>query len=70
MLRNGWIGSAAGESKMLSRIIEAVLGAGRMLVLAATSKGPRYEDFRRDDWGRFAAEEDASAARLACAEIC
>jgi hypothetical protein len=47
---------------MLSRIIEAVLGAGRMLVLAATSKGPRYEDFRRDDWGRFAAEEDASAA--------
>jgi hypothetical protein len=62
LLRNGWIGSAAGESKMLSRIIEDVLGAGRMLVLAATSKGPRYEDFRRDDWGRFAAEDDPAAA--------
>jgi hypothetical protein len=62
LLRNGWIGSAAGESKMLSRIIEAVLGAGHLLVLAATSKGPRYDDFRRDDWGRFAAEDDAAAA--------
>jgi hypothetical protein len=62
LLRNGWIGSAAGESKELSRIIEDVLAAGRMLVLAATSKGPRFEDFRRDDWGRFAAEDDPSAA--------
>lgn len=62
LLRNGWIGSAAGESKELSRIIEQVLAGGRMLVLAATSRGPRYEDFRRDDWGRFAAEDDSSAA--------
>ena len=54
--------SAAGESKELSRIIEEVLAAGRMLVPAATSRGPRYEDFRRDDWGRFAAEDDSSAA--------
>lgn len=62
LLRNGWIGSAAGESRKLTRIIEDVLAAGRMLVLAATSKGPRFEDFRRDDWGRFAAEDDPSAA--------
>ncbi|MGA2858945.1 MAG: hypothetical protein ABSE40_18910 [Candidatus Sulfotelmatobacter sp.] len=62
LLRNGWIGSAAGESKELSRIIESVLAAGRMLVLAATIKGPRSDDFRRDDWGRFAAEDDPSAA--------
>lgn len=62
LLRNGWIGSAAGESKELSRIIEDVLAAGRMLVLAATSEGLGSEDFRRDDLGRFAAEDDPAAA--------
>lgn len=62
LLRNGWIGSAAGESTELSRIIEEVLAAGRMLVFAATTKGPPSEDFRRDDWGRFAADDDPAAA--------
>ena len=47
---------------MLSRIIEDVLGAGRLLVLAAASEGPRYEDFRRDDLGRFASEDEPTAA--------
>jgi hypothetical protein len=61
LLRNGWIGSGAGESKELSRIIEEMLAVGRMLVLAATSRGPRYKDFHRDDWGRCAAEDDPSA---------
>lgn len=39
LLRNGWIGSAAGESKALSAIVEQVLSSGRMLVFAETSKG-------------------------------
>ena len=62
LLRNGWIGSAAGQSKLLARIIEEVLGSGRMLVLAATSESPESRDLRRDSLGRFASEEDPSGA--------
>jgi hypothetical protein len=62
LLRGGWIGSAAGESKLLGRIIKNVLASNRMLVLAVTSKGPNSRDSRRDDLGRFAAEDDPAAA--------
>jgi hypothetical protein len=62
LLRGGWIGSATGESKLLGRIIKDVLASKRMLVLAATSKGSHARDFRRDDLGRFAADDDPAAA--------
>lgn len=62
LLRNGWIGSATGESKALSSIVEEVLSSGRMLVLAETSKGRASEDLRRDHLGRFAADDDPTAA--------
>lgn len=62
LLRNGWIGSAAGESKLLSKIIKGVLASDHMLVLAATSEGPRTMDYRRDDLGRFAPDDDPAAA--------
>ena len=44
LLRNGWIGSAAGESKALSGIVEEVLSSGRMLVFAETNKGRVSKD--------------------------
>ena len=62
LLRHGWIGSAAGESKALSAIVEQVLSSGRMLVLAETSRGRGSKDFRRDPLGRFAADDDPTAA--------
>lgn len=62
LLRHGWIGSAAGQSKEITRIIEDVLGSGHMLVLAATSAGPTSRDLRRDDLGRFAADDDPAGA--------
>jgi hypothetical protein len=62
LLRNGWIGSASGGSKLLCRIIEGVLASDHMLVLAATSDGPKTMDYRRDDLGRFAPEDDPAAA--------
>lgn len=62
LLRQGWIGSAAGQSSYLSSIIENVLGGGRMLVLAATSAGVASRDYRRDGIGRFAAEDDHMGA--------
>jgi len=62
LLRNGWIGSAAGESKALSRIVEQVLSGGRMLVFAETTKGRGSKDLRRDQLGRFAADDDPTAA--------
>jgi hypothetical protein len=58
LLRSGWIGSSAGQSKKLSEIIEAVLGSGRMLVLAATGDSISSPDFKRDERGRFASEDD------------
>ena len=58
LLRYGWIGSSAEHSEKLSEIIESVLGSGRMLVLAATSPGSGSRDFRRDNIGRFASEDD------------
>ncbi|MBS1833694.1 MAG: hypothetical protein JST65_13335 [Acidobacteria bacterium] len=62
LLRNGWIGSARGESKSLSEIVEKVLASGRMLVFAGTSKGRVSEDLRRDHLGRFAADDDPEGA--------
>ncbi len=62
LLRQSWIGSAAGRSEYLSSIIEQVLSNGRMLVLAATSKGRESRDYRRDGIGRFAAEDDPSGS--------
>jgi len=62
LLRNGWIGSAAGQSNLLKKIIEDVLSSGRMLVLAATSESPGLKDLRRDGIGRFATEDDPTAA--------
>lgn len=62
ILRYGWIGSAAEQTEKLSEIVEAVLGSGRMLVLAATKPGNASTDYRRDNWGRFAAEDDPEGA--------
>jgi hypothetical protein len=62
LLRQGWIGSASGQSKLLNKIIQSVLGTNRMLVLAGTSSGPAGKDLRRDGWGRFAAEDDPAGA--------
>ncbi|MGN6370353.1 MAG: hypothetical protein ACTHN5_19025 [Phycisphaerae bacterium] len=58
LLRHGWIGSATGQSKTLSSIIERVLSSGRMLVLAATSGGSSRLDLRRDSLGKFATRDD------------
>jgi hypothetical protein len=62
LLRNGWIGSAAGESKALAKIVEQVLSSGRMLVFAETSKARASQDLRRDHLGRFATDDDPTAA--------
>jgi hypothetical protein len=62
LLRHGWIGSAAGRSKLLADIIEKVLGNGRMLVFAPTSAAPPSKDLRRDSLGRFAAFDNPDAA--------
>jgi hypothetical protein len=62
LLRQGWIGSASGESKALSKIVEEVLSSGRMLVLAATTANRLSKDLRRDHIGRFAAEDDPTSA--------
>jgi hypothetical protein len=62
LLRQGWIGSAAGRSKHLSKIIEEVLANGKMLVLAATTGGPESKDWRRDTYGRFAADDDPAGS--------
>jgi hypothetical protein len=62
LLRQGWIGSASGESKALSRIVEEVLSSGRMLLLAATTANRLSKDLRRDHIGRFAAEDDPTSA--------
>lgn len=62
LLRQGWIGSASGESKALSKIVEEVLSSGRMLVLAATTANRLSKDLRRDYLGRFATEDDPTSA--------
>ena len=62
LLRDGWIGSAAGESKALARVVEEVLSSGRMLVFAETSKGRVSKDLRCDHLGQFAADDDPMAA--------
>jgi hypothetical protein len=62
LLRNGWIGSATGESKALAKIVENVLSSGRMLVFAETSVGQPSKDSRRDHLGRFATDDDPTAA--------
>lgn len=63
MLRRGWIGSAPGESKILGDLISAVLEGKHMLILAATSSSAAREDYLRDTYGRFAAEDDPLASR-------
>jgi hypothetical protein len=62
LLRHGWIGSATGRSKRLSQIIEEVLASGIMLVFAATTGGPASQNFRRDTYGRFAADDDPAGS--------
>jgi hypothetical protein len=62
LLRHGWIGSAAGRSQHLSEIVEQVLAEGKMLVFAATTGGPEPKDWRRDNYGRFAAEDDPAGS--------
>jgi hypothetical protein len=62
LLRYGWIGSTQAHTQKLSEIIERVLVSGRMLILAATEPGAGSKDYRRDNWGRFAIEEDLEAA--------
>jgi hypothetical protein len=62
LLRYGWIGSKESHTQKLSEIIEQVLSSGRMLVLAATEPGTSSRDYRRDNWGRFASEDDLEAA--------
>jgi hypothetical protein len=61
LLRQGWIGSAAGQSEILSEVIKRVLSSRHMLVLAATSRGEAAKDYWRDDLGRFASEDDPFA---------
>jgi hypothetical protein len=62
LLRYGWIGSALQQTEKLSEIIETVLSSGRMLILAATQPGTGSMDYRRDNWGRFATEDDPEGA--------
>jgi hypothetical protein len=62
LLRQGWIGSAAGESKAMAKIIEEVLSNGRMLVFAATTANRISRDSRRDYMGRFATADDPTSA--------
>lgn len=62
LLRYGWIGSTESHTQKLSEIIERVLDSGRMLILAATEPGTGSKDYRRDNWGRFAIEDDLEAA--------
>lgn len=63
MLRRGWIGSAPGESKILDKLIGKVLEGDRMLILAFTTSAEGREDYLRDQFGRFASEDDPSASR-------
>jgi hypothetical protein len=63
LLRSGWIGSATGQSKILSDIIGKVLEGQRTLIVAATSAADSNPDFRRDDLGRFASDDDPLASR-------
>lgn len=58
LLRQGWIGSAAGQSSHLQSLIEKSLQGRRMVVIGATSAGPMWDDARRDNLGRFAAQDD------------
>jgi hypothetical protein len=62
LLREGWIGSAAGRSRALSSIIEGTLASKRMLIIGATSPGGPSRDYRRDSFGRFAAEGDPAGS--------
>jgi len=62
LLRHGWIGSAEAQSKVLSRIIKAVLDSGRMLLYAATSSTRGTRALRRDGLGRFAEADDPAGA--------
>ena len=62
LLRSGWIGSAAGQSQALSDIISSVLAGKRMLIIAASSAGYSSPDFRRDEYGRFARNDDPLAS--------
>ncbi len=62
LLRHGWIGSSAGRSNHLSKIIGDVLADRRMLVLAATTGDPEPRNWRRDTYGRFAADDDPAGS--------
>jgi hypothetical protein len=62
LLRHGWIGSATGRSKHLANIIESVLASRKMLVVAAVTAGSPSKDYRRDTYGRFAANGDPAGA--------
>lgn len=61
LLRSGWIGSTTTASTQLAAIIEAVLEAGHMIVIGATSPHQESRDYRRDGFGRFAAADDPDA---------
>ena len=62
LLRGGWIGSSPTQSLKLHEIIEKALGSKRAVVYAATSASSSSEDYRRDDLGRFASEDDPFAS--------
>lgn len=62
LLRYGWVGSSEAQTQTLSTIIEQVLSSARMLVFASTQPGNGSQDYRRDNWGRFASEDDDEGA--------
>jgi len=61
LLRNGWVGSSIGASAKLATIIETVLQAGHMVIIGATSPREESPDYRRDGFGRFAADDAPDA---------
>ncbi len=62
LLKGGWIGSSKGASAHLSMILEKLLGANRMVIIAAAKPAIDAEDYRRDDYGRFADHDDPLAS--------
>lgn len=62
LLREGWIGSAAGRSSALSAIVEGALASKRMLIIGATSPSGPSRDYRHDSFGRFTTEDDPAGS--------
>lgn len=58
LLKNGWVGSSAAQTKCLEQIIEGTLAGKRMLVIAATSPNQSRPDQLRDDLGRYTDGDD------------